>query len=152
MTDQARPTPPETLDKLAARLTKASAEAHIASRTLPPQGTFAELVMAWATLMSEAADALTPPPSAPTEPGRLQRLVNDLYALFTSTPEQIAARFGESRCRDDSARINYALEWLADVATPPPTATPTPETDPFPSANLGTMARGGWLPHEPEKE
>jgi hypothetical protein len=46
-----------------------------------------------------------------------QQLINDLYALFTSTPTEIAERFGESRCKDDHGRINYALEWIQDFVT-----------------------------------
>lgn len=58
-----------------------------------------------------------------SEREQLQRLIDDLYFLFTSTPSDIAARFGESRCTSDSARVNYALELMgghvsADV--PPP--------------------------------
>jgi len=49
------------------------------------------------------------------ETGRLhalQRLVDDLYVLFTSDSKEIAQRFGESRITSDSARVNYALELL----------------------------------------
>lgn len=46
-----------------------------------------------------------------------QRLIDDLYFLFTHDPAEIAAQFGESRCVDDSCRINYALEWLADFVS-----------------------------------
>jgi hypothetical protein len=45
---------------------------------------------------------------------RLEALVCDLYILFTSTSEDIAKTFGEGRCKNDSSRINYALELMAD--------------------------------------
>jgi hypothetical protein len=43
---------------------------------------------------------------------QLQGLVNRLWAIFTGTPEEIAREFGESRCKDDSNRVNYALELM----------------------------------------
>lgn len=50
--------------------------------------------------------------SKPTK-ASLQRLVDDLYVLFTSSSEEIVQRFGESRVKNDTGRVNYALEWLA---------------------------------------
>lgn len=47
----------------------------------------------------------------------LQRLVNDVFAVLTSTPQEIAEQFGESRCVDDHARINYVLEWMDKFVT-----------------------------------
>lgn len=43
---------------------------------------------------------------------QLISLLRDLWTLFTSTPAEIAQQFGESRCTDDHARINYALELM----------------------------------------
>lgn len=49
-----------------------------------------------------------------------QHLLNDLHVIFTRTPAEIAERFGDSRLTDsasDSARINYALELMAEYVT-----------------------------------
>ena len=43
---------------------------------------------------------------------QVKRLLEDLVVLFTSDPDELVQRFGQ-RCRTDSERINYALEWLA---------------------------------------
>ena len=67
---------------------------------------------------SECCDALRAGAAALRREQVLQRLVDNLYELFTlSSREEIAARFGESRCIDDSSRINYALEWLDDYVS-----------------------------------
>jgi hypothetical protein len=53
-----------------------------------------------------------------SEPTReqLQRLVDDLFLLFTSTPEEVVQHFGQS-CLNDHTRINYALELLESHVT-----------------------------------
>jgi hypothetical protein len=52
-----------------------------------------------------------------TLPPNVQRLIDDLYFLFTHDPTEIAEKFGESRVKNDSARVNYAIEWLADYVS-----------------------------------
>jgi hypothetical protein len=47
---------------------------------------------------------------------RLQRVVNAVFVLLMSTPEDIAQQFGQN-CPDDHARINYALELLESHVT-----------------------------------
>lgn len=59
-----------------------------------------------------------------------QSLVDDLYAIFTSTPAEIAERFGETRCTDDHYRINYALELMEHFVTDEPDQTSTPPSEP----------------------
>jgi hypothetical protein len=46
-----------------------------------------------------------------------QRLIDDLYVLFTSTPAEIAAKFGDSTVKDDHCRVNYALELMEDFVS-----------------------------------
>jgi len=48
---------------------------------------------------------------------RQQSLFNDLFLLCTADYETVVTRFAESRLRDDSNRVNYMAELLADVAT-----------------------------------
>lgn len=85
----------------------------------------------------------------------LQELINDLYRLFTMTTQEIAAEFGEARCKDDSARINYALELLADHVTDCATAT----DEPFFKPNADFKQVKDWVkavplstPHQEEEE
>jgi hypothetical protein len=62
--------------------------------------------------------------------GDYQELVDDLYRLFTSTSNEIAQFFGESRCTDDSARLNYALELMESYVTERPNAVARPAVEP----------------------
>jgi hypothetical protein len=55
----------------------------------------------------------------------LQRLVDDLWFLFTETGPKIRARFGESQLTNDHNRINYALE-LMDVHVSQPVRSTVP--------------------------
>ena len=54
--------------------------------------------------------------SAPQREVKLQKLVNDLYRMLQMTRGECARAFGESP-NNDSERVNYALEWLADLET-----------------------------------
>jgi hypothetical protein len=56
----------------------------------------------------------------------LQRLVNDMYDLCTLTQQELTAKFGESRLHDDSNRLNYMAELLADCTTAAAGTDPVP--------------------------
>jgi len=47
---------------------------------------------------------------------QLEGMLNDCWYLCTDDYEEVVARFGESRLTDDSNRLNYMAELLADVA------------------------------------
>ncbi len=58
--------------------------------------------------------------SAPAHKEReqeLQQVVDTVYEMLQMTPDQIARHLGESRVKDDSGRVNYALELLAGVVS-----------------------------------
>lgn len=46
----------------------------------------------------------------------LEGLLDDFWILCTEDYQTVVARFGDSRLKDDEARVNYMAELLADVA------------------------------------
>lgn len=47
---------------------------------------------------------------------QLESMLDVCWYLCTDDYEEVVARFGESQLKDDSNRLNYMMELLADVA------------------------------------